>query len=58
MFWFFNILFIGLMVLTGFAYKYDWMSREENINQKINTSEENESNVSNERLETETQEAS
>lgn len=58
MFWFFNILFIGLMVLTGFAYKYDWMSREENINQKINTSEENESNVSNERLETETQETS
>ena len=35
MFWFFNILFIGLMVLTGFAYKYDWMSREENINQRI-----------------------
>lgn len=58
MFWFFNILFISLMVLTGFAYKYDWMSREENINQKINTSEENESNVSNERLETETQETS
>lgn len=58
MFWFFNILFIGLMVLTGFAYKYDWMSREENINQKINTSEENESNVSNERLETEIQETS
>ena len=46
------------MVLTGFAYKYDWMSREENINQKINTSEKNESNVSNERLETETQETS
>lgn len=58
MFWFFNILFIGLMVLTGFAYKYDWMSREEKINQKINTSEENESNVTNERLETETQETS
>ena len=58
MFWFFNILFIGLMVLTGFAYKYDWMSREENINQKINISEENESNVSNQQLETKTQETS
>lgn len=46
------------MVLTGFAYKYDWMSREENINQKINISEENESNVSNQQLETKTQETS
>lgn len=53
MFWVFNILFIGLMVSTCFAYKYDWMSREENINQKINSSKENERNLSKEKSETE-----
>lgn len=35
MFWTFNIMFIILMLFTGFAYKNDWMSRETSINQKI-----------------------
>lgn len=35
MFWVFNIMFISLMLLTGVAYKYNWMAREETINQHI-----------------------
>lgn len=35
MFWAFNIMFISLMLLTGLAYKYDWMAREAKINQQI-----------------------
>lgn len=35
MFWAFNAIFVGLMISTGFAYKYDWMAREEAINQKV-----------------------
>lgn len=35
MFWAFNALFVGMLLFTGFAYKYDWFSREEVINQSV-----------------------
>lgn len=44
MFWAFNIMFIVLMVFTGFAYKYNWMDKEEVINQKVQE-EQSEENV-------------
>lgn len=35
MFWAFNALFVGMLLFTGFAYKCDWFSREEAINQSV-----------------------
>ena len=35
MFWTFNLMFICLMIFTFVAYKYNWMAKEEIINQRF-----------------------
>lgn len=35
MFWTFNLIFICLMIFTFVAYKYNWMAKEEIINQRF-----------------------